>query len=338
MVFVIEGLSDFMYNEEIGKYEGYIYQIYNPFNMKSYIGQTSIDIHRRMIQHKTKAKNHPSSSIYLYSDVRDFGWNAFSVYMIEKLECDSKEDLRVLLNNKEIFYIAQHNSLYPNGYNISKGGDVLPNTFEECRVYKFDLDGNLIASYDSIAEAARINNVSQADISNCCNGKKVVTVGGFYWSKEPALSIGDINRQKTRVVVYNLDCRLIKVFDSMKDGAEEMYGDKNFSYHISNSINSGRASCGYVWKRYDDVVDSCGDIMDVLPDDMIYRVNHKKHSHPDMSKGVVKYSLQDEMIECFKSMTVASEITGINRSCISACVNGKQKTAGGFIWKLQDMG
>lgn len=30
-----------MYNKETGMYEGYIYQIYNPFNMKSYIGQTT---------------------------------------------------------------------------------------------------------------------------------------------------------------------------------------------------------------------------------------------------------------------------------------------------------
>lgn len=326
-----------MYNEETGMYEGYIYQIYNPFNMKSYIGQTIVTIHKRFIKHKTTSRKHPSHSIYLYTDARDYGWDIFDVREIEKICRKSKEELVSVLNEKEIYYIKEYNALYPNGYNIAKGGNVLPNTYDECVVYKFDLDKNLICSYDSMSEAARINNISQADISNCCNGKRVVTVGGFYWSKSPVLTISNnVKRRNTCVVAYGLDCKMIKVFDSQKDGAIELYGDKKFNYHISNSLRSGRAACGYVWKYYDDVIDSHGNVLNILPENMAYRVNYKRHWHPDRSKMVGKYSLQDELLECFKSITIASEVTGINRSCISDCINNRQQTAGGFIWRAID--
>ena len=242
-----------MFNEETGMYEGYIYQIYNRFNMKSYIGQTAVSIHKRMINHKEKCKNHPSHSIYLYTDARDYGWDKFDVYEIEKIECSSKEELRICLNEKEMSYIKQYNSLYPEGYNISEGGDVLPNTYDECMVYKFDLDKNLIASYESISEAARLNNLSQADISNCCNGIKVITVGGFYWSKSKVLTLNsNIKRQKTRVDMYNIDGKFIKTFDSLNEAAIEIYGDKKFSYRISNGLRSGRPACGYIWRYHEE--------------------------------------------------------------------------------------
>ena len=42
-----------------------------------------------------------------------------------------------------------------------------------------------------------------------------------------------------------------------------------------------------------------------------------------------------ELIATFESMTDASEYTGIKRESISMACNGKQKTAGGYIWKFE---
>lgn len=50
------------------------------------------------------------------------------------------------------------------------------------KVGKFDADGNLIDFYESINEAARINNVSAGSICNVCKGsRKRNRVGGFFW-------------------------------------------------------------------------------------------------------------------------------------------------------------
>lgn len=50
--------------------------------------------------------------------------------------------------------------------------------------------------------------------------------------------------------------------------------------------------------------------------------------------NVSQFDLNGNHIKTFKSMVVASRKTGINNSSISSCARGKQKTAGGFIWKI----
>ena len=51
-----------------------------------------------------------------------------------------------------------------------------------------------------------------------------------------------------------------------------------------------------------------------------------------VSKKVKQYSLQNEFIKEWSSITSAAEGTNIAISQISVCIHGKQKTAGGYIW------
>ena len=50
------------------------------------------------------------------------------------------------------------------------------------RIGKFDLDGNLIATFDSIMEASKSATVTSFTISNCVNGH-TQTAGGYYWKQ-----------------------------------------------------------------------------------------------------------------------------------------------------------
>lgn len=43
----------------------------------------------------------------------------------------------------------------------------------------------------------------------------------------------------------------------------------------------------------------------------------------------------DVLINEFKTLSLASEITGVNVSNISACCSGRKKTAGGYVWKYK---
>lgn len=239
-----------MFNEKTNKYEGCIYCITNRMNLKMYIGQTTIGVDNRFKAHKKNSRN-VNRSIYLYSDARDFGWDIFDVFEVEKIECDSAEELKLELDKKEIFYISDYNTHYPNGYNISGGGWLLPNMIPACKVYKFDLDGNLVAEYDSMSDAARNNSVSQADISNCCNGKKIATVGGFYWSKTPEFSESlKSKRQKTRIAAYDLNGNFIKKFDSIREAANEMLPEFKYARHSISACcrNKTKTAYGYIWK------------------------------------------------------------------------------------------
>ena len=56
----------------------------------------------------------------------------------------------------------------------------------------------------------------------------------------------------------------------------------------------------------------------------------------DCEKAVVQYDQQMNMLGIFRSQTNASNVLNISVSCISKCCLNKQKTAGGFIFMLND--
>ena len=50
-------------------------------------------------------------------------------------------------------------------------------------------------------------------------------------------------------------------------------------------------------------------------------------------KAVNQYSLNQELIESFKSASEASRKTGVSKTCITRCCRGERKSSGGYIWK-----
>lgn len=67
-------------------------------------------------------------------------------------------------------------------YNVNYGTHnqrMFDNMPKHC-VVKYDLEGNYIAEYQSIKMAARENNISSSNISQCCNGKRK-TAGKCIW-------------------------------------------------------------------------------------------------------------------------------------------------------------
>lgn len=53
------------------------------------------------------------------------------------------------------------------------------------------------------------------------------------------------------------------------------------------------------------------------------------------SKAVIRFSMNNELIDEFESINIASNITGINKRGIALAANKKCKTAGGYIWKIK---
>lgn len=56
----------------------------------------------------------------------------------------------------------------------------------------------------------------------------------------------------------------------------------------------------------------------------------------DSSKRTLQYSLDGELLASFISAREASRITGVCYKRISANINHRQNTAGGFVWKLDE--
>lgn len=94
---------------------GVIYKI-TASNNKIYIGQTINSVDKRWKEHVYDAFDPMKNRCKLLNaHIRKYGPETFQIETI--LECDDS-----LLNNYEQHYIAQYNSLAPNGLNLKHGG------------------------------------------------------------------------------------------------------------------------------------------------------------------------------------------------------------------------
>lgn len=95
-----------------------IYKFTNKITGESYIGQSK-NIHKRYNQHKCTYQPNKKyyENTYFHSMLFYYGFDNFDFEVLE--ECKESE-----LKSKEIFYIQKYNTIYPNGYNISAGGDM----------------------------------------------------------------------------------------------------------------------------------------------------------------------------------------------------------------------
>jgi hypothetical protein len=110
------------------KVYGLIYIITNSATTHKYVGQTlshrknkgkwrPFGIIGRFNDHVSEAINNTKRKqcSYLNNAIRKYGKDCFTVSLIQVCEVSQ-------LNDLEQTYISTHNTLYPNGYNLTKGG------------------------------------------------------------------------------------------------------------------------------------------------------------------------------------------------------------------------
>ena len=113
-----------------------IYKITNKINNKSYIGQ-SINPQHRWSVHKSRAKQNEDNSI-IHLAIQKYGVENFDFSIIGWFED---------YNEKEKYYIQLFNTLAPNGYNLTQGGEEPPIKYGEEHpnsIYSQDLVDNII--------------------------------------------------------------------------------------------------------------------------------------------------------------------------------------------------
>ncbi len=106
---------------------GCVYRITNLIRNKAYIGKT-IDFERRMREHKRSKGN-----LYIGNSIRKHGWHNFKVEIL--IDDVPEEDL----GNLETCYIDVEDTMVPNGYNLTLGGEGLSGwkaSKESCEKYR----------------------------------------------------------------------------------------------------------------------------------------------------------------------------------------------------------
>lgn len=167
-----------------------IYSIFCISNSKYYIGQ-AIDIEKRIKAHINKLKSNTHHSPYLQNTFNMYGKDDFKFEVLEYCNIDE-------LDVKEQYYIKFYNSLNPNGFNCTIGGNGMrgfvfsektKKNWSENRKGKYmsgehpksikvrgihQITGNTV-EFDSLLDAERFLNKKGANkniSANCRNKKK----------------------------------------------------------------------------------------------------------------------------------------------------------------------
>ena len=288
-------------------YEGYIYCIMNKVNGKKYIGQTIRTIKQRWGDHLRKQKYNKDNQ-YLYTAMQKYGKENFSIQEIEIIKCESKDNLLQLLNEKEVYYINTYNTRKPNGYNMTDGGVLMPNTFPSKPVCNYDLERNLVYEFESISEAARYYDISESDISFCCHRKKLKIVNGYIWRfKGDDYDVKTIELDTKIIIQYDLSVELLHKYNGIQE-AEKVTGLHNIGGCCTGKYYTVG---GYVWRFSGD--------------------DFNKYKVPEQYT-IDMYDIDKNFIRSFSSIKEASNKTNIESSNIAKSCNMNNYTAGGYFW------
>lgn len=239
-----------------------IYKIENLENNKIYIGQ-SIDFQHRRVEHLRKIKNFTHENCFLNEESKHYAFTAFTISEIET--CSTQKEADEL----EKKYIKLLNALYTqNGYNISPGGKGIKNIASITKpVYQFDGNGILIKKHTSSRQASRDTKLNCGNISKCCNGL-IKIYNKFIWLHDETM----INKRlseikpwhlpayqkkiyiktdligkysKKNVAQYDVDGKLIYVYDSIKEASKFSQTD---SANIGKALNKkNNFAGGFFW-------------------------------------------------------------------------------------------
>lgn len=304
---------------------GNIYIITNLINNMQYVGQTTRTIQQRFSGHKNTAKNNTDNT-YLHRAMNKYGIENFKVDKIASINCDSIEELSEQLNYLEIMYIAEYNTLAPNGYNLTKGGQATSEFFKR-KVDEYDLDGNYIQTYDSLIAVSRnLGITTSCAIYKCCSGKSKFAFQRIWRYHEdpldkyelPEKTIAIRNYKLAPVDQYTKNGIFVQTFNSIAEANSYLKID-SVSSHISECCKGKLYSAyGYVW-RY------CGEPFNK------YKEKDKR------LVGCKKYDLNDNLLDTYSSMQDACFSIGKESKTatpnIVNCCKGNKKTAYGFKWK-----
>lgn len=215
---------------------GCIYRIINNINNKCYVGYTTGSFDVRMRKHKNDDTH---LNTILGRAIKKYGWDNFQCEIVE--ECDNKYDLL----EKEKYYIRYYNSLTPNGYNMTIGGEKL-----------FGEHNPFFGKQHSQETKEKLSTMASNRIG------ELNPFYGKHHNEQTKQLIANSNSKK----VANTDNngRIINIFDSIKNAAQWCL-DQNLtkSQYASSDIckrcKDGKKAFGFYWTYFDECVETMAD-------------------------------------------------------------------------------
>jgi hypothetical protein len=313
-----------------------VYVHINPITDKAYVGQTRSHPHVRWragYAYKEKKK--------LFKDIKEIGWNIFKHVIL-----DDNILTQERANELELYYINRYSN-ENSTYNINLHSNKIYKNPIKKPVYQIDNNFNIIAEFDSVAEATSkmlydledlgetidINNPSILQLIYVCLEGKRNNAFGYFWCKKSDYKIGwkpkELKRKKremgklgsnklgsNKIFQYDLKGNFIKEWESMSEASKELNIHQTLISDVCRGKN--KTTKGFIWKYEKDT-------------DLSKNLNPKK-TEP---KKVIQYDLNGNVIKEWPSISSISKELNINVSQIWKVCRGKNE-AYGFLWEYAE--
>lgn len=206
-----------------------VYKVTNQGTEEAYIGITTRSIEERKADHIKKANK--GTGGHFQEAIATYGADAFTWEQIDTAASSNE------LAEKEKKYILQYNC-QEQGYNSDCGGG-----FNKT-VYQFDLEGDLIASFDGLKEIQLTLGHDKRRVSNACLTATVWK--GHFWSYSQNNTFKpSVDSRKKKVFQYSLDGEILAHYNSVAKASRETGLSKTC---ISRCCRNEREqSGGFIW-------------------------------------------------------------------------------------------
>jgi len=132
----------------------------------------------------------------------------------------------------------------------------------------------------------------------------------FYDSNHTGYNSDEGGGFKKTVYQYDQDGNLIGTFSSLKEIETRLHIDKR---RVSNACTHSSLCNGNFWS---------------------YKENDTFQPPSDAKKRkVMQFDMENKLIQTYGSVSEASKMTGISKTCIARCCRGERESSKGFIWK-----
>jgi hypothetical protein len=296
----------------------YIYTLINPLNNEVfYIGYTNNPM-RRLNAHIK----------YKYNSQKDYIINKILYNKLKPImniidECDyvfNRKENMFEHERLEIYYIKKYRDAGICLTNLTDGGGV--GNIHYVPVYQFDEFGKFLKKYDSMTEASESVMVSISKISVALDQKINKSSAGFYWFTSmdgiKNIKFRKVAKKNIPIVQYSLEGEFLSKFKGQGE-AEKVTGVK------SKQINKCLRRNGY---------DQAGGYMWFYENSVPKEINNYKGRY--LSTPVLKYSKDGVLLDEYTSIIEATNKNNFKSNIITCNLTGKSKTAGGFIWKINN--
>lgn len=277
---------------------GHIYIIRNDINDKVYIGKTIHTLKERLRQHINSSNNDNDAhrKSHFHNAIRKYGAEHFFISELYKYESDNIEELNKHLYEKEKEFIQKLDS-YNNGYNSTLGGEGVGSLYGELNHFY-----------------------------------------GKTHTDETKKMIGEKSRERNAIkITHTKEAISKRAANRSKRMQKKIYTDKELAQFKAESENKkgkplSREAIekGLETKRKRKEEDpNFGKIN--YDDNLILK--YSKSRNPNY---IVQLDMDGNYVATYNGLFEIERLFEYDRSSISKCCKGKQKTAYGYKWKYVD--